>query len=94
MEEDKRKKKNRKKKNKQNKAVEDGVAGVEGTASTNQHLVNNGKDEHSQLSEIPDEQNADVDLNGQSPNGKECVSFSYSRMRISADVIDRSVVRC
>ncbi|KAF7845204.1 myosin-9 isoform X1 [Senna tora] len=75
MEEEKRKKKNRKKKNKQSKTVEDGVAGVEETATTDQNLVNNGKDDHGQLSEATDEPSTDVDLNGLPPNGKECVSM-------------------
>lgn len=75
MEDDKRKKKNRKKKNKQKQTAEDGVAVAEESATGDQNLVNNGKDKHNQLSKATDEQSTNVDLNGQPPNGKECVSF-------------------
>ncbi|XP_028764444.1 BICD family-like cargo adapter 2 isoform X3 [Neltuma alba] len=76
MEEEKRRKKNKKKKNKQSKAVVDGVVAAEQSASGDQNLVNNGKDEHSQLSEDTDEQSTIAYSNRQPPNGKECINLT------------------
>ncbi|KAI9074920.1 hypothetical protein K1719_043149 [Acacia pycnantha] len=95
MEEEKRKKKNKKKKNKQSKGVVDGVVGAEESAARDQNLVNNGKDEHSQLSEDTDEQSTNVDSRRQPPNGKECTvqEDGGNQKEIGREVISEETIR-
>ncbi|XP_054781100.1 uncharacterized protein LOC129288507 [Prosopis cineraria] len=99
MEEDKRRKKNKKKKTKQSKAVVDGVVGAEESSTRDQDLVNNGKDEHSQLSEDTDEQSTIMDSNRRLPNGKECVFIqtvqgdARNQQEIGREAISEEIVR-
>ncbi|KAK4253415.1 hypothetical protein QN277_010727 [Acacia crassicarpa] len=95
MEEEKRRKKNKKKKNKQSKGVVDGVVGVEESAARDLNLVNNGKDEHSQLSEDTDEQSTNVDSKRQPPNGKECTfqEDGGNQKEIGREVISEETIR-